>query len=192
LLTRWREFDSIACDMLKAPWTIWLTGLSGSGKTTIAKALLELFRNRPEKVEYLRLDEIRQIITPNPVFTKEEREFVYRSSVYIANILNRHDINVIIDSVDGEGTGRALCRQMIPNFEVIYVQCSLDVCIERERVRTDRAKIEKLYERAIQGELKIAGYGNPYATEEAPFLIIQSDQMNAEEAATVILKALID
>jgi len=176
--------------MLTAPWTIWLTGLSGSGKTTIAKCLLELFNNRPEKVEYLRLDEIRQIITPNPAFTKEEREFVYRSSVYIANILNRHAINVIIDSVDGEGTGRALCRQMIPNFEVVFVQCSLEVCIERERVRTDRAKIEKLYERAIQGELKIAGYGNPYATEEAPFLLINSDQLNAEEAARHIFKAI--
>ena len=176
--------------MLKTPWTIWLTGLSGSGKTTIAKRLLELFINRPEKVEYLRLDEIRQIITPNPAFTKEEREFVYRSSVYIANILNRHDVNVIIDSVDGEGTGRALCREMIPNFEVVFVQCSLEVCIEREKIRTDRAKIEKLYERAIQGELKIAGYGNPYATEEAPFLLINSDQLTIDEAALRIFKAI--
>ena len=191
MLTLRRKFDSLDRIMLKAPWTIWLTGLSGSGKTTIAKALLELFRDRPEKVEYLRLDEIRQIITPNPVFTKEEREFVYRSSVYIANILNRHDVNVIVDSVDGEGTGRALCRQMIPNFEVIYVQCSLEVCIERERVRTDRAKIEKLYERAIQGELKIAGYGNPYTTEEAPFLILQSDQLSVQDAAKTIFRALI-
>ncbi|HBZ00527.1 MAG TPA: adenylyl-sulfate kinase, partial [candidate division Zixibacteria bacterium] len=147
--------------MLKHPWTIWVTGLSGSGKTTISKALLDLLEIRQTKVEYLRLDEIRQVITPNPVFSKEEREYVYRSSVYIAYILNRHGVNVIIDSVDGEGTGRAMCREMIPNFGVIYVHCPLELCIERERVRTDRAKIEKLYERAIQGELKIAGYGNP-------------------------------
>jgi len=176
--------------MLRAPWTIWITGLSGSGKTTIAKRLLGMFDTCNEKVEYLRLDEIRQVITPNPGFTQEEREFVYRSSVYIANILNRHDINVVIDSVDGEGTGRALCRQMIENFGVIYIQCPLEVCIERERVRTDRAKIEKLYERAIQGELKIAGYGNPYAHEEFPLLVIDSDQLTAEEAARKIFGAI--
>jgi adenylylsulfate kinase len=176
--------------MLQAPWTIWITGLSGSGKTTIAKSLLELFRECDTKVEYLRLDEIRQVITPNPVFTKEEREFVYRSSVYIAHILNRHNINVIVDSVDGEGTGRALCREMIENFGVIYVRCPLEVCIERERVRTDRAKIEKLYERAIQGELKIAGYGNPYAHEELPFLIIDSDRMTKTDAARKICAAI--
>ncbi|OGC96568.1 MAG: hypothetical protein A2W25_00890 [candidate division Zixibacteria bacterium RBG_16_53_22] len=176
--------------MLKVPWTIWITGLSGSGKTTIAKRLLDMFASRNEKVEYLRLDEIRQVITPNPAFTREEREYVYRSSVYIANILNRHNISVVIDSVDGEGTGRALCRQMIENFGVIYIQCPLEVCIERERVRTDRAKIEKLYERAIQGELKIAGYGNPYAHEEFPFLVIDSDQLTPDQAARRIFDAL--
>jgi adenylylsulfate kinase len=176
--------------MLAAPWTIWITGLSGSGKTTIAKKLLTLLGECGEKVEYLRLDEIRQVITPNPVFTKEEREYVYRSSVYIAHILNRHNVNVVIDSVDGEGTGRALCREMIENFGVIYVRCPLDVCIERERVRTDRAKIEKLYERAIQGELKIAGYGNPYAHEEFPYLAIDSHEMTADEAAMKIFQVL--
>ena len=127
---------------------------------------------------------------PQPVFTKEEREYVYRSSVYIAHVLNRHNVNVLIDSVDGEGTGRALCREMLTNFGVIYVHCPLEVCIERERVRTDRAKIEKLYERAIQGELKIAGYGNPYAHEKLPFLVIDSDKLSIEDSARTILKAI--
>jgi adenylylsulfate kinase len=178
--------------MLKAPWTIWITGLSGSGKTTIAKRILELLEDKPGKVEYLRLDEIRQVITPNPVFTKEEREFVYRSSVYIAYILNHHNINVIIDSVDGEGIGRQLCRDMIDNFEVVYINCPLEVCIERERVRTDRAKIDKLYERAIQGELKIAGYGNPYAHEKHPFLEINSEILSIDESARTIIGAIYD
>lgn len=177
---------------LKQPWTIWITGLSGAGKTTIAKRLLEGLKQREDKVEYLRLDEIRQVLTPNPVFTKEEREYVYRGSVYIAYILNRHNINVIIDSVDGEGTGRGLCKEMIENFGVVYVRCPLEVCIERERVRTDRAKIEKLYERAIQGELKIAGYGNPYADEKLPFLIVDSDRMTIDEAAYHIQSAIYD
>jgi adenylylsulfate kinase len=176
--------------MLTTPWTIWITGLSGSGKTTIAKNFMDFYKKFDDRVEYLRLDEIRQVITPNPVFTKEEREFVYRSSVYIAHILNRHGVNVVVDSVDGEGTGRALCRQMIENFGVIYVRCPLEVCIERERVRTDRAKIEKLYERAIQGELKIAGYGNPYVNEDFPLLIIDSDKLSADDSASKILAAI--
>ena len=106
-------------------------------------------------------------------------------------MLNRHGVNVIIDSVDGEGAGRALCREMIHNFGVVYVRCPLEVCIEREKVRTDRAKIEKLYERAIQGELKIAGYGNPYVDEEFPLLIIDSDNLSVEEAACRIMTAIL-
>jgi adenylylsulfate kinase len=178
--------------MLATPWTIWITGLSGSGKTTIAKRLMELLQPRNLTVEYLRLDEIRQVITPNPMFTREEREFVYRSAVYIAHVLNRHGVNVVIDSVDGEGTGRALCRDMIQNFGVIFVRCPLEVCIERERVRTDRAKIEKLYERAIQGELKIAGYGNPYINEDCPLLILDSDKVSIDQAACSIVSAISD
>ena len=167
-----------------------MTGLSGSGKTTIAKCLLERLKGIDDKVDYLRLDEIRQIITPNPIFTREERAFVYRSSVYIAHILNRHNINVIIDSVDGEGTGRQLCRDMIENFGVVYIRCPLEVCIERERVRTDRAKIEKLYERAIQGELKIAGYGNPYAYEKLPLLVLDSDKFTPDQSVRKIIQSI--
>jgi adenylylsulfate kinase-like enzyme len=70
------------------------------------------------------------------------------------------------------------------------VHCPLELCIERERVRTDRAKIEKLYERAIQGELKIAGYGNPYAKEELPFLAIDSERLSIEKSAHTIISAI--
>ncbi len=176
--------------MITAPWTIWITGLSGSGKSTISKKLIELMNHNNDKVEYLRLDEMRQVLTPNPVFSKEEREYVYRASAYTAKVLNAHSINVIIDSVDGEGTGRTVCRNLIPNFSVIYVQCPLEVCIERETVRTDRAKIEKLYERAIQGELKIAGYGKPYVYESMPLLVIESDKLSADESAKLIFNAI--
>ena len=176
--------------MITKPWTIWITGLSGSGKTAISKKLIQLLTDSGQQVDYLRLDEVRQIITPNPVFSKEERDIVYRCSAYCAIVLNRHGINVVIDSVDGEGTGRELCRELIPNFGVIYVRCPLEVCIERETVRTDRAKIEKLYERAIQGELKIAGYGRPYAVEKSPLMVVDSDKLSIEESAQTIFKSL--
>lgn len=176
---------------LKEPWTIWITGLSGSGKTTICKELLKILKQNSIRFDYLRLDEIRQFITPNPTFSVEEREINYRTSVYVAESLNRHNINAIIDSVDGEGTGRRLGKERIPLFKVIRVDCPLEVCIEREKNRTDKAQIIDIYQKALQGQLTLAGMGKEYCLEEDPFLIIDSTRLSALEAAKFIAKSLI-
>ncbi len=174
--------------MIKPPWTIWLTGLSGAGKTTICKELRLLMEKSGMKFEILRLDEIRQVITPDPTFSEQEKSFVYFSCAYIASILNKHNINVILDSVDGKGEGRKTARDIIPNFYVVSIDCPLEVCIERERYRTDRASIENLYERALMGQIRIAGVGYPYAEEKNPILRIRSDKLSPKEAAERIFK----
>ena len=173
------------------PWTIWITGLSGSGKTTISKELLKILKEKSVNFDYLRLDEIRQFITPNPTFSVEERELNYRTSIYVAETLNKHGINAIIDSVDGEGTGRRLGKERIPGFKVIRVDCPLETCMTREKSRTDKAKIVDIYEKAKQGQLTLAGMGKEYAFEENPMLAIDSTQLSALEAAELIAKYLI-
>ncbi len=172
--------------MLQSPWTIWITGLSGAGKTTICKELRKLLEESDIAFEILRLDDVRQVITPDPTFSDREKEIVYFSCAYIANLLNKHNINVILDSVDGKGEGRKVAGELIKNFEVISIDCPLEICIERERVRTDRAQIENLYERAKMGQIRIAGFGYPYAQEENPFLSVRSDKYSAKEAAQII------
>lgn len=176
--------------MLKSPWAIWITGLSGSGKTTIAKKLMRLMEKGGIEAEFLRMDEIRQFVTPSPEFSLPEKEVVYRTAAYLAYRLTGRGINVIIDSVDAHGVGRKLARKLIPNFHVVYIRCPLEVCIERERVRKDRAKIEKLYERAGRGEIKVAGMGYPYTEEKKHLLLIDSERTGATEAAQMIFEKI--
>jgi adenylylsulfate kinase len=175
---------------LKRPWTLWITGLSGAGKTTISKELIRILGANSVTHKYLRLDEIRQFLTPNPTFTKEEREYVYRASIFNANSLNEFGVNVIIDSVDGQGAGRRLGREVIANFGVIYVKCPLEECIRREQHRTDRAEIVDLYQRALQGQLKLAGMGLEYHVEETPLVELDSLQYDADKSAEIIAELL--
>jgi len=177
--------------MLCPPWTIWITGLSGAGKTTICKELKSLFEEAGIRFEILRLDEVRQIITPNPTFSDKEKELVYFSCAFVATLLNKHGVNVILDSVDGKGEGRKAARKLIHNFEVISIDCPLEVCVEREKFRTDKAEIENLYERAMMGQIRIAGVGYPYDEEKNPLLKIDSNQVNAVEAAKMIYDKMV-
>ncbi|MBD3170347.1 MAG: adenylyl-sulfate kinase [candidate division Zixibacteria bacterium] len=177
--------------MIKSPWTIWITGLSGSGKTTICKELRKIMENHGIKFDILRLDEVRQVITPNPQFTDSEKNMVYFSCGFIANKLNEHGINVILDSVDGKGEGRDVARKIIHNFYVISIDCPLEVCIQREKERVDKAAIENLYERALMGQIRIAGVGYPYAEEDNPILKVSSSELSAEQAAQKIFDDVI-
>lgn len=175
---------------LVQPWTLWITGLSGSGKTTISKELLKILAKRSITCHYLRLDDMRQFLTPNPTFSKEEKGFVYRAAVYSSIMLNSYGINALIDSVDGQGEGRRLCHENIQNFAVVAVECPLEECIRREQHRTDRAAIIDLYQRAFQGELKLAGMGEKYYEEKNPMLVIDSFVTEPHIAAAMIAERL--
>ncbi len=176
---------------IEKPWTLWVTGLSGSGKTTISKELIKLLDDNKLVCEYIRLDEIRQFITPNPQFTREERELVYRCAILTAELLNRYGVNAIIDSVDGQGCGRQMARKRIKGLQVVWIDCPIEICIEREKNRTDRAEIVNLYERAQQGLTKLPGFGYDYAYEKEPLLKIDSTIYSASEAARLLLDKLV-
>ncbi|MCP4581139.1 MAG: adenylyl-sulfate kinase [candidate division Zixibacteria bacterium] len=181
-----------AVAILEQPWTIWITGLSGAGKTTISKRLVKILQNHTLKYQYLRQDDIRQFLTPNPTFSKLEKELMYRTSIFLSQVLNKQGINAIIDSVDGRGEGRQLGKEALDNFKVVWIDCPIDVCIKREKHRTDKAEIVDLYQRALQGELKLPGMGYDYALEKEPLLKIDTTKCDADEAARMIAAKLID
>ena len=176
---------------LKQPWTIWVTGLSGSGKSTICKELIKLLDTAGIQYEYIRADDIRQFLTPNPTFSKTEKELIYRSSILISQLMNNQGINAIIDSVDGRGEGRRLGKEMLTNFNVIWIDCPIDLCIEREKYREDKAAIVDLYQRALQGELKLPGLGYDYAYDSNPLLKLDSSLLSAAESARAIADILV-
>lgn len=171
-------------------FAIWITGIPGSGKTTIAKELCSLLGSKYERIEHLRLDEIRKEIVPDPKYTDEEREFVYRSLALSAHLLVKHGVVCVIDGTDNLGVGRKSARMMISDLHIVQVICSVETAMKREESRTDKAGMKDLYKRAKEGKIKIPGLNDFYAEEKDPKIAVDSEKLSPEESAKAIIKAL--
>lgn len=172
-------------------WCVWLTGLPGSGKTSIAKKLCEMLENKGVYAQILSSDYLRKIVTPEPKYTEEEREIVYRSLVFAAKLLTDNGINVIIDATGNRRKYRKLARELISKFIEAYIRCPLEVCVERETKRTDEYAPKNIYKRAFSGESKtVPGVGVPYEAPESPEVIVDSDKLSVEECARKVLVAI--
>jgi adenylylsulfate kinase len=180
-------------------WAVWLTGLPGSGKTVRAKELLKKLRKRKMKVEYLRMDEIRRILTPKQEYTEKERDYAYRAFVLIGKFLTDNGINVIMDATGHRKVWRELARELIPNFLEVYVRCPLEICMEREASRKDNLVVKNLYKKAIErlktgkkieplGE--VIGIDVPYEESDNPDLVVDSDKLNVKESSERIFQLI--
>ncbi|MFQ6061556.1 MAG: adenylyl-sulfate kinase [Methanosarcinales archaeon] len=168
-------------------WSLWFTGLPGSGKSAIALKTRELLEKDGIKVKILGLDEIRKIITPNPRYTEEERDIVYASLAYMAKLVYDCKVNVIIDATANKQKYRALARQLIPNFAEVYIKCPLEVCIQRERYRKDKFAPKDIYKKSKEKNATVPGVNVVYETPENAEIIVESDKLNIEECAEKIV-----
>lgn len=166
-------------------YAIWITGLPGSGKSTIAKELAKL-----TNAEILRLDIIRKKLAPKATYSDNERESVYNALAYMGYTLTKDNRDVIFDATDNLNIGRKLARKLIKDFFVVQLKCPLDICIEREEKRKDRAGMKDLYERAKKGEIKLPGLGAKYIEEKDPFLTIETDKIEPKLAAKLIFSKI--
>ncbi len=168
------------------PWVIWITGLPGSGKSTVALAVKEKI---PDAV-ILRIDELRGIVTPEPTYSDEEREYVYRALVFTAKTLYELGHNVIIDATGNRKSWRDLARNLIPEFFEVYLKCPIELCVEREKTRIDtHAAPTKIYEKGQKG-WPVPGINVPYEEPEKPEIIIDTEQGSHEMATEKIMKML--
>lgn len=158
---------------------VWLTGLPGSGKSTVAEAV----RNRRPDTVILRMDELRKIVTPQPAYSDAERELVYRSLVYAAKIVSELGRNVIIDATGNRRRWRELAREMLPQFAEVYIKCSLDECRKREEERSDtRGAPKDIYHKGDAG-WPVPGVAVPYEEPLNPDLVVDTGLISADEAA---------
>jgi len=166
-------------------YAIWITGLPGSGKSTVASAVKELV---PDAV-ILRMDELRKIVTPEPTYSDSERECVYRSLVFTAKIINQLGHIVIIDATGNKKSWRELARNIIPDFLEIYLKCPLELCMKREKTRINtHAAPKKIYDKGRAG-WPVPGVNIPYEEPEKPALIIDTERESPEDAAKKIMKS---
>jgi len=178
------------CANFCANFCIWVTGLPGSGKSTIIKELEKMLLKSDFKTITLSMDLIRKTLTPDPRYTDEERFLVYRSLVLMAQlIVAKCGKNVIIDATGNRREFRELARQLIPEFAEIYVKCPLEICKMRETLRQNQDVEKNLYKRAVQGKLKgqMPGISTPYEEPENPELELASDLFSSHESAKKII-----
>nr|WP_157198836.1 adenylyl-sulfate kinase [Methanocaldococcus infernus] len=162
-------------------FTIWLTGPSGVGKSTLAQALKEKLLSQGYCVEVLDGDEIRNKLYPNLGFSKEERELHNRVVTYMAKLLSRNGVVVIVSLISPYRRVRKYARDEIENFMEVYVYAPLEVRIKRDP--------KGLYKKALNGEIKgLTGYDGIYEEPEDPEVKIDSSKMSVEEEVNLILQ----
>ena len=166
---------------------IWLTGMPGSGKTTIAKALYPKLKESGFKAEILDGDVVRKELSPELGFTKQDREIHARRVIYLCKLLSRNGIISIVCLISPYREFRRYARSEINinnNFYEVYVKCSLETCIKRDP--------KGLYKKALSGEIKdLTGLQDPYEEPENPEAIVNTEGQTLEESVNVILDRIL-
>jgi len=168
-------------------WCVWLTGLPGSGKTTIARELKNILKKHAICAQIVSSDVLRKFVTPNPKYTEEERELVYRAIVFTSKLLTESGVNVIIDATGNRRRFRELARKEIQNFAEAYVKCPLKVCMERESKRIDKYAPRDIYKKGLEGKSPtVPGLGAPYEEPVNPEIVIDSERLNPLTCAQIV------
>jgi adenylylsulfate kinase len=165
-------------------FTLWFTGLSGSGKTTITNQLVKELRKRDVPLEVLDGDIVRENLSKGLGFSKEDRDTNIRRIAFVANLLSRNGVPVITAAISPYKEIRDEAREMMDDrFIEVYAKASVEVCEERD--------VKGLYAKARSGEIKeFTGVSDPYEPPENPELVIETEKQSPEESAQQILSFL--
>ena len=163
--------------------TVWFTGLSGSGKTTIAKRVEQLLHERGVHAERLDGDVVRQSLTRDLGFSKEDRDKNIERVTFVARLLTRNDVVVLSSFISPYKAQREASRRDIGEFLEVFVDATLDTLIARD--------LKGLYKKAIAGELQgFTGVNDPYEKPENPDLVCDTDAETEEESVAKVMALL--
>ncbi len=163
--------------------TVWLTGLSGAGKSTIAHALADLLRQLNQAVEVLDGDEVRQHLSAGLGFSREDRDTNIARIAYVANLLSRNGVIVIVAAISPYRAARDAARHQIGAFVEVYVSCALDELVRRDP--------KGLYARAVRGEIAhFTGVSDPYEPPHEAEVVVATECTDAQACVEAIMKYL--
>ncbi len=163
--------------------TIWFTGLSGAGKTTISQAVKEELRSRACMFEVLDGDIVRQNLTKDLGFSKEDRDENIRRIGFVAHLLTRNGVIVIVSAISPYREIREEVRHRVKDFVEVYVNAPLEICEQRD--------VKGLYEKARAGEIKrFTGIDDPYEPPLNPEVECRTDKETLSESVSKVLTKL--
>ncbi len=167
-------------------FTLWFTGLSGSGKSTIAHLVGPELDRRGLVVEYLDGDNVRTHLSKELGFSKEDRDTHVERVGWVASRLTRQGGAVIAAAISPYEATRRAAREMVEEvgmFVEVYVKASVEECAKRD--------VKGLYEKAFRGEIKeFTGVNDPYEEPSSPELVLDTEAHSAEESASLVVAEL--
>jgi adenylyl-sulfate kinase len=165
-------------------FTVWFTGLSGAGKTTIADAIEPLLRERGiSKLEKLDGDVVRTNLSKGLGFSKEDRDTNIRRIGWVAEVLTRNGVCVLASAISPYKEIRDEVKKNIGNFVEVYVECSIEELTRRD--------VKGLYEKAIKGEIaNFTGVSDPYEAPVNPEVKVNSEHEELEESVAKVMAKL--
>ena len=172
---------------LKKGLTLWLTGLSGSGKSTIANALIgKLSKNNKDfPLEMLDGDEIREHLNKDLGFERKDRITNIQRIAFLAGKISKHNVLVIVPVIAPYKEARELARTYSKNFLEVFIKASLEKVEERD--------VKGLYQKARAGEIKnFTGISDPYDVPENPDLTLNTEETNINDSVEKLLNKLIE
>ncbi len=171
----------------KSGFILWFTGLSGAGKSTVARAVRE--RLKGHAVEILDGDEVRENLSKGLGFSKEDRDINIRRIGFVARLLARHGVIAVTAAIspyaDTRDEVRRLAEQEGTRFVEIYAKAEMSVLVERD--------VKGLYRKALAGEIAhFTGVSDPYEPPRNPEIVVRSDHESVETSAARVLAYLVD
>ncbi len=169
-------------------FTVWFTGLSGAGKTTIANLVGPEIEERGKIVEYMDGDTVRTHLSKGLGFSKEDRDANIERIGWVASRLTRHGAVVVASAISPYAEARAKARAMVEQygaFVEVFVQASVEECARRD--------VKGLYAKAFAGELTgFTGVDDPYEAPKAAEIVVDTEEHDPEESAAIIVARLAE
>jgi adenylylsulfate kinase len=164
-------------------FTVWFTGLSGAGKSTLAEMLYHELRRREMKIELLDGDVVRTNLSKGLGFSKDDRDTNILRIGFVANLLTRNEVGVIVSAISPYRDARNQCRAMIQDFVEVFVHATVEECARRD--------VKGLYAKAMAGEITgFTGVDDPYEPPPSPEIYIDTMEQTPDESLDLILGRL--
>jgi adenylylsulfate kinase len=164
-------------------FTLWFTGLSGAGKTTVAEIVEHELKERGLRVEVLDGDIVRTNLSKGLSFSRDDRNINVLRIGFVANLLTRNGVAVLVSAISPYKEARDQVRRRIVDFVEVFVDVPLEVAAERD--------VKGLYKKAFAGEIEgFTGVSDPYEPPVAPDLVLKTDEETPEESARKVIEKL--